>query len=403
MTCSQCFLVKLWLFVLFAGIATVSGEGQNLDSAAKETENDGYQELVAWVEAHGGRVDKRMSIDDIDGLRGVIALEDIEEDVELLHCPWKLVIGSSGVENQMRTEGDMCNVVKIMASEFRLGEESTGWPYLKHIELPRLGAMWDLSTVAELQGLPPSQDIDRHLQWYSKNCGGGDVLDEATTQALVSFVSRASAVGMVPIYDLLNHHNGLKNAKLFVTKDGVDLRTVQPVLKNQQLYLSYGLKTSSQMYRDYGFVEDWPSLWSWRDSSTHDNHVFALFPDGIAAIHPSKEFLKEIWKLPTRSLEECQKEAFQFTHSLEADKLHRFTLAAKRLLEGLPTTWREDEEILRHQKKQKIRFSSDDTQSTIDQEDITAAIYYRLTFKRALSEALSALESVPSSRLEEEL
>jgi hypothetical protein len=45
--------------------------------------------------------------------------------------------------------------------------------------------------------------------------------DQAMHQALVSFITRASAVGMIPIYDLLNHHNGERNAKLLLNEEGV--------------------------------------------------------------------------------------------------------------------------------------------------------------------------------------
>jgi len=366
----------------------------------------GYLDLVAWVTSHGGRVDDRMAITNRDGIRGVIALSDIEEGAELLHCPWELVIGSSGIQDQMQTEDDMCNVVKIMASEVRLGDKSTGWPYLHYIELPRLGSMWGQAAVDELQGLPPSQELDRHLQWFSMNCGGGDPsnFDDATIHALVAFISRASEVGMVPIYDLLNHHNGEKNAKLFLTETGVDLRTVRPVQRHQQLYLSYGLKTSFQMYRDYGFVESWPSLWSFRDAVTHDNHVFALFPDGIAAVHPSSEFLKEIWNGGNRSMLESQSYAKNFTMSRNKDQLDRFVQSAKAKLDGLPTTYEEDKEILRRNKDElQMVLTSGSSQSNIILEDIMGAVQYRLAFKQAVLEALVSAEAAMIKELEMEL
>ncbi|CAB9517678.1 Rubisco LSMT substrate-binding [Seminavis robusta] len=380
----------------------------------EEEDDEGYRKLVEWVISHGGRVDERMAIGQVDGgIRGVIALGgDIENGTELMHCPWKLVIGSSSLQDQMETEDDMCNVVKILASEFRLGDQSLGWRYLNHIdeELPRLGAMWDSAAVQELQGLPPSHDLNRHNEWFSKNCGGGNELefDKATKQALVSFISRASAVGMIPIYDLLNHHNGLKNAKLFTTEEGVDLRTVRRVQKGEQLYQSYGLKPSSQMFRDYGFVESWPTLWSWKHptGSSGDNHVFALFPDGIAAIYPSVEFLKEIWaSSTTRSQLEWQQNATHFTQSVPRDALMQFTTAAKTLLDGLPTTWEEDKEILKQKEAEQriattsrraantnVNHDEDNNSNHSDEwllalEDVIAAIQYRLDFKRAVSDS----------------
>ena len=379
---------------------TLNVDKQSATEEAAQEHDDGYSKLAEWMKSHGGRVDSRMAVGEVDGVRGIVTLENMAEDIELLHCPWKLVIGSSSLQEQMKTEQDMCDVVKIMASEYRLGEKSMGYPYLNHIELPRLGAIWEPEAVKELQGISPSQDLNRHNEWYSTNCGGGNIedFDEATIQSLVSFISRASAVGMVPIYDLLNHHNGLKNAKLFLTEDGVHLRTVRPVQKGEQLFLSYGLKESSQMYRDYGFIEAWPRLWSWKDASTQDNHVFALFPEGVAAIHPSMDFLKQIWSAPSRSALEWQNAASQYTQTeVTPEALLRFTSAANALLEGLPTTLDEDEEILSKKEAQRSSLSAaaDSTAEVLPlEDDIIAAIRYRIEFKRDVSTALHFTEQI---------
>ena len=386
--------------IVFVLLLAVDSFSLNNDggSFSEEEEEDGYMKLVEWMISHGGRVDSRMVIGEVDGIRGVVAVEDIAENTELLFCPWKLVIGSSSLEDQMSTEQDMCDVVQIMASEIRLGSNSVGYPYLDHIELPRLGSMWGPEAVTELQGLSPSYELNRHNMWFSQTCDGGSIedFDDATTQSLISFISRASAVGMIPIYDLLNHHNGFKNAKLYPTKDGVQLRTVRRVDKDEQLYLSYGLKESSQMYRDYGFVEAWPRLWSWKDVSTQDNHVFALFPDGVAAIHPSMDFLKQIWSSSFRTVTEWQELATQYTQNeVGTDSLMHFTTAAKKLLERLPSTWIEDEELLIQKQTERTSLLStaqDETLSVL--EDVIAAIRYRIEFKKGVVGALLFAEGV---------
>ena len=416
-------------------------------------DDDGYSKLSTWMKSHGGRVDPRMTIGkDSDGIRGILASSDIRAHVELLFCPWELVIGSTSMEDQMTTEEDMCEVVKFMATEIRLGDHdhyrdgtntntnrnipssSTNfWPYLNHIQLPRLGSMWGPTAVQALQGLSPSSELHRHEDWFSQNCNGGSIpsFDHATIQALVSFISRASAVGMIPIYDLLNHHNGLKNTKLFVTNEGVELRTIQPVFQGQQLYLSYGLKTSSQMYRDYGFVEAWPRLWSWKDVETQDNHVFALFPEGVAAVHPSAEFLKQIWMIGSSSstttttssqsttatiatsslLKEWQTNATK--HSQEEvteEAMMRFRIAGASLLDGLPTRWEEDEVILIQKEEERQQFitemattsktgtiatavtithnKNNDENHVLELGDVIAAIRYRMDFKRGVADAM---------------
>jgi len=91
---------------------------------------------------------------------------------------------------------------------------------------------------------PPPADAGGHLAWFDEACrrggsggsagaaddddGDGDHLDgdDATERSLVAFVSSASKVGMIPLYDLLNHHNGKRNAKLIVPEEGLTLVAV---------------------------------------------------------------------------------------------------------------------------------------------------------------------------------
>jgi hypothetical protein len=336
----------------------------------------------------------------MNGVRGVVALAAIEEGTELLRCPWKLVIGSSSLQDQMQVGDDMCQVVKDMAAEIRLGSESLWWPYLEHIQIPRLAAMWEQSALDELQGIPPSEDTTRHLQWFSQNCAG-NLDQEEDMRSLVSFVSRASEVGMVPIYDLLNHHNGKKNAKLSLTEEGVSLLVVSgPIQQGEELHLSYGVKTAPTMYRDYGFVEEWPCCWNWKDATSGDNFAFVLFPDGVAAISPTRDFLKLIWHSSVRmTISDFQASATRHMESLPLSDLERFAQAARHQLDGLPTTLREDLVII-VQKKELLAQTlalgdaisiEDDASRTA--RDVISAVEYRIAFKKALWSALTSSEA----------
>lgn len=362
--------------------------------------DDGFTRLVAWMRRHGGRVDPRINVAEMNGVRGVVALAAIEEGTELLRCPWKLVIGSSSLQDQMQVGDDMCQVVKDMAAEIRLGSESLWWPYLEHIQIPRLAAMWEQSALDELQGIPPSEDTTRHLQWFSQNCAG-NLDQEEDMRSLVSFVSRASEVGMVPIYDLLNHHNGKKNAKLSLTEEGVSLLVVSgPIQQGEELHLSYGVKTAPTMYRDYGFVEEWPCCWNWKDATSGDNFAFVLFPDGVAAISPTRDFLKLIWHSSVRmTISDFQASATRHMESLPLSDLERFAQAARHQLDGLPTTLREDLVII-VQKKELLAQTlalgdaisiEDDASRTA--RDVISAVEYRIAFKKALWSALTSSEA----------
>jgi hypothetical protein len=396
--------------LLIVGILVVAAAEDDSDS------DNAFSRLAAWMTFHGGRVDPRLDVTTLgdDGIRGGVALADILEGEELFHCPWKLVIGSSGETDQMQQGQGMCAVIRKLETELRLGKESLWYPYLAlddSLINSRLPAVWDESIRLELQGLPPSsEDATRHLRWFAEDCnngeelligsGGDDDEDDSifTQQALFSFVTRASAVGMVPIYDLLNHHNGMRNVKLLVSPEGVQLTAIRPIPAGDQIFLSYGVKSSSTMFRDYGFVESWPQIWTWTTTNEQqDRHTFVLFPDQAAAIYPTPEFLKSFWR-SFQSLDSFQAKARQHNQEqLSSDSLRAFGMAAQRLLASLPTSWQEDKVLLMQLllllKDDETTKNNDDIEKQQQHlDDRIRAVEYRMSFKEAVQSALEVSE-----------
>ena len=365
------------------------------EAAAENSDNgSGFSKLVAWMKRHGGRVDERLSVEQLDGVRGAVALYDIEEGAELLQVPWKLVIGREVIQDET---ADMCQVVRDIETELRLGRRSLWYEYLALDDSinSRLPALWDASVLEELQGLPPQEDATRHVRWFRRDCSRGQLDDDQVTQqALLCFITRADRVGMVPIYDLLNHHNGKRNAKLQSTEMGVELVALGPISAGEQIYLSYGRKPASTIFRDYGFVEPLPQIWTWTDSSSSDRHTFALFPDSVAAIYPDQSFLSEFWRTHA-PLQQMQERAEQYTRELPTDALIQFQTAAKVLLESRPTSIEEDMLILEGMKKSlsqlllvATRNSNSNEAKTTNMKDSISAVEYRISFKEALLKAL---------------
>ena len=390
--CILCALISGALSWLVSVPASTS-----ISASTPPTGDEGFANLVAWMKLHGGRVDPRIDVTlNENGIRAVVALSTIEEGTELLFCPWKLVIGSSSMQEggSTLTESRMCSVVERMAREIRLQSQSLWQPYLDHIgELPRLLATWEESALEELQGLPPTQEASRHLQWFSQRCGG-DLDDASAVRSLVAFISRASEVGMVPIYDLLNHHNGMRNAKLGMTDEGVTLAIVgENIEPGREIFLSYGIKPSSTMYRDYGFVEEWPACWNFKDTLSGDNFAFVLFPHGIAAINPSAEYLKLVWR-SNMSLREYETIAKDHTESLSVQDLDRFIQAVQANLGELQTTLGEDQVQLEESHRKKV-----DADSHSNSEDIISAIGYRIAFKSALTTSSIYAKSILESKM----
>ena len=364
----------------------------------------------------GGRVHSGIHVGMEDGIRGIVATTPLKEGEELLFCPWKLVIGSASLQDQMNKDpGKMCHVVLDMAEEIRLGSNSLWFPYLDHIELPRLPAAWDAVALNELQGLGPTQDATCHLQWFQQECSRTSSrepsLDPATLRSLVAFISRASEVGMIPICDLLNHHNGQRNTKLVLHEDGVSLKVVGgDIAAGKQLYLSYGVKSAATMYRDYGFVEAWPIIYNFQDATSGDNFAFVVLAEdnndyannnaiaGAVAINPTSQFLKGLWHA-NMPLVEYQVTAQQHMESLALDELLRFAQAAQRRLQEFPTTWQQDAAILEDRTRQRNEIllaagdANDDT-AISNLQDMASAIQYRQAFKQALELAATTCESM---------
>lgn len=366
------------------------------EAAAENSDNSsGFSKLVAWMRKHGGRVDERLSVEQLDGVRGAVALDDIEQGAELLQVPWKLVIGREVIQDET---ADMCQVVRDIETELRLGETSLWYEYLALDDSinSRLPALWDPSVLEELQGLPPQEDATRHVAWFLRDCSKGQLDDDQfTQQALLCFITRSDRVGMVPIYDLFNHHNGKRNAKLQSTEMGVELVALEPISAGEQIYLSYGRKSASTIFCDYGFVEPLPQIWTWTDSSSSDRHTFALFPDNVAAIYPDQKFLSENWRTHT-PLQQMQERAEQYSRELPTDALIQFRTAATVLLEGLPTSIEEDMLILEGMKQSLSRLlslmatknSSENKAKTTNMKDSISAVEYRISFKEAILKAL---------------
>jgi len=354
--------------------------------SANETHHDadaGYARLRRWMRENGGRVDDRFGVAEKDGIRGIQAFADIEEGSELLFCPWRLVIGSSSLQDQMQSGDGMCSVVDEMAKEIRLGANSLWYPYLDHIGGQRLPADFvsEVLLELELQGLLTSQDATRHIRWFDQRCDGD--LDVSTKQSLVAFISRASEVGMIPIYDLFNHHNGKRNAKLTLTEEGVQLLVVgEGISSGDEIYLSYGLKTASTMYRDYGFVEEWPTAWNFQ-TAEGNNFAFLQFPNGVVAINPSADLLRTVWQSNV-SLEEYMLLASTHTESLSSADLETFANAVEN--EHFPTTIENDEITLALLLEQG-RGGMIANESRDNISDRVSAIRYRIAHKKALASA----------------
>ena len=83
------------------------------------------------------------------------------------------------------------------------------------------------------------------------------------------FLARASDRGLIPMHDLMNHHNGKINTRLVVDDNGgLSVIALYDISTNEPIYNTYsrgGFESSVDMFNTYGFIEDYPQLWRWND------------------------------------------------------------------------------------------------------------------------------------------
>ncbi|EJU04346.1 hypothetical protein DACRYDRAFT_114691 [Dacryopinax primogenitus] len=62
-------------------------------------------------------------------------------------------------------------------------------------------------------------------------------------------------VAMVPMADMLNARCGCNNAKLFYTRDDLQMMATKPIAKGEQIWNTYGDPPNSDLLRRYGYVD----------------------------------------------------------------------------------------------------------------------------------------------------
>ncbi|KAL9184621.1 hypothetical protein ACHAXT_012591 [Thalassiosira profunda] len=362
----------------------------------------GWTGLVDWFRSYGGTVDERVAIGYESGtnVRGLIATAPIPADTILIHTPKSLVLSTS--------DGGQCASIAAIKNELSLGDQSWWSTYFAFDDSAgtRIPSQWDKSdgpgsAVAELQGLPPSGSEHRHSNWYQSACQeDGAEMTEEDWRALLLYLTRAADIGLVPIYDLMNHHTGLINTVLQRDESGglsvvaaIDIAAGESIYNR---YASSGFESTTDLWDTYGFVEEYPQLWRWSDEKLAQNpvrygtgglepnsehyEVLVISPT-LAALAPTKELVQPLGNM-RRSLDEWQELIVGHNANVRSAFVDDLRDSAKTMLDGLPTTIAEDEAMIRG-KKRELAGEKDTNKA-----DALQAIEYRLAFKKALELAV---------------
>lgn len=264
-------------------------------------------------------------------------------------------------------------------------------------------SLWDDLVVLELQGLPPSLESTSGLPgWFSSNCADGvpfSSLPRSNRQALLAAITRAAGMRFLPVYDLLNHHNGMLNTQSQADAEGVTITITRDVAEGQEVYMSYrGGKhnTVSDLFRRYGFVESWPQHWKGTDdkggSDVSSGIQYLLLPDEVVTIYPPDGMLSQIG-LPGLRLDDLLATSQSHNQLISVERLIGFIKSGQYLISSLATTAEEDNVILGNLKHDLSEKNPDSVESE-QLRDLMSAVDYRMQFKESIHLAINTAEKV---------
>jgi len=363
------------------------------------------------VKHNGGRVDDRLGLTNHQHgdrlVRGGVALQNIKAGSELLFLPWSIVFGT--IDDTAAVPDNKCEVLQSYASEVDAGRASFWYPYLALDDSlsSRVPSLWNELAISELQGLPPYGSTDGLTDWYSSNCADGvsfSNLPSSSRQALLAAITRAAGLRFLPVYDLLNHHNGMLNTKSFADIKGDTITTTTDIAKGEEIFMTYrGGKenTVSEMFRRYGFVEEWPQYYSWDQREESDGGTstmqFLILPGHKVAIYPPPNMVSQIGQ-GTLIIADLLASTEKHNQGLSTAQLMQFGKVGVRLIATFTTTVEEDAVILQTMKDKLPMMPEDLSGETEELMDIISAIYYRIHFKQAITMALDAANRVLALR-----
>ena len=168
----------------------------------------------------------------------MIATASIPADTLLIYTPASLILSSG--------DGDSCHMVEEIIHELKMGFQSK---WQTHFDFDdsvgsRLPTLWDRANgpgraKVELQGLPPTGETHSHIDWYLGSCKEGRAMTHWDWKALMIYVTRSAGLGIIPMYVLLNHHNGRINTKLVVDEEGgLSVIALTDISAKEPIYLT---------------------------------------------------------------------------------------------------------------------------------------------------------------------
>lgn len=272
------------------------------------------QILIEWMESKdSGYINPQVQIrrwdpTDANSYFGAFANAPIRKDELLIKIPREITIQLPTEAQNWTYQDTVCDLAWTFKHEFELGDESAYAPYINYLKSQpkrQLPAVWTPAgqhLLTQVQGDLNMNGVGSYTdgkeiaswiwEWFEDDCMNSKddaAGDNATASESLNpyFLALATQRGydyaMLPIYDMLNHHNG-KNKINTITRpsifhsDGFGVYALRDLQAGEELFYSYhgcpdcgdslSYWGTPEMLRDFGFVEGYPQRFHLKDGYT---------------------------------------------------------------------------------------------------------------------------------------
>ncbi|MCJ1247206.1 hypothetical protein MMC30_004420 [Trapelia coarctata] len=313
-------------------------------------------QFMNWFQAQPGTsISPKIELADLRSRgagRGVIAVEDIEENEMLFRIPHSTVLSASSsdlkeqIPNELAVLDPWLSLVLVMIYESSKGRASRWWQYwevLPH-EFDTL-VYWSPTQLAELQGSAVvskigKEDADKAfiasllllatkhaelfgayattladpdaergfltlahrmaslIMAYAFDIEGEEKAEEADENGFLSDDEENPPKGMVPLADMLNANGDRNNARLYHGESDLTIMAIKRIRKGEEIFNDYGALPRSDLLRRYGYITDEYKKWDVVEISTEKLVKIVMQDTGVAAHNAERRAaLAQNWDL----------------------------------------------------------------------------------------------------------
>lgn len=269
-------------------------------------------DMVEWVLSEGGSFNDKLEMRKVDptnpnSYMGVFAKEDIGAQESLIRIPKSCyieIIDQAKVYHDENSEDEeagymyhenICTLSQKLMEEMKLGDKSKFAPYIAYLKTQNPGQLpvnWSEPGKNLLRKAfkPGSDVVDWIDRYYMKGISEASCINDDSFEIhmMEMTIQRSFDTALIPIWDMVNHHNGrinTENSSMY-DKDGLKVRASRPIKSGEEIFASYDKCVdcknmfvqwgTPEIFRDFGFVEGYPHRWIFDDEELNIDIWFEI-------------------------------------------------------------------------------------------------------------------------------